>query len=158
MKSHCIRGHALAGDNLYVNPSGDRFCRICKRMSRVGRMPAVSLESRFWAKVERSEGCWRWTASLDGKGYGQFKRPNESRMVRAHRLAYELEVGPIPDGLHLDHLCRNRACVNPAHLEPVTPAENLRRRFDPPGLPASTVIEDGCPGHQAEANRTAPAA
>lgn len=93
-------------------------------------------EERFWAKVDR-EGpapdaaphlgpCWIWTGGLVGGGYGQFGVTGQWHK-RAHRYAYELVVGPIPDGLVLDHLCRVRCCVNPAHLEPVTQRENLMR-------------------------------
>lgn len=80
---------------------------------------------RFWVKVDRSESCWMWTAATNAYGYGYFRTPAGTRV--AHRIAYELLVGPIPDGLQLDHLCRSRRCVNPQHLDPVTQAENLRR-------------------------------
>jgi hypothetical protein len=70
-------------------------------------------------------GCWEWTASQTSGGYGSFTVPGLS--AQAHRVAYLLLTGPIPEGLHLDHLCRNKLCVNPDHLEPVTQAENNRR-------------------------------
>lgn len=71
--------------------------------------------------VDRETGCWIWRAGMGAAGYGM----NNSRA--AHRVMYERHKGPIPDGLVLDHLCRNPPCVNPDHLEPVTPGENTRR-------------------------------
>lgn len=93
-------------------------------------------ETRFWPKVDRSNGpdaCWIWRASFNPRGYAQFW--DKGRVLRAHRYAYELLVGPIPDGLQLDHLCRDKRCCNPAHLEPVTAKENVRR-----GVPFRTGV------------------
>lgn len=83
------------------------------------------LASRFWLRVHKTDDCWLWTSTLR-RGYGRFWIA-PGRFVPAHRFAYELLVGPIPEGLELDHLCRNPACVNPAHLDPVTHRENVRR-------------------------------
>jgi len=70
-------------------------------------------------------GCWEWSGSRTPQGYGRLSFDGEP--TYSHRLAYELFVGPIPQGLQIDHLCRNRACCNPDHLEPVSGAENLHR-------------------------------
>ena len=102
-----------------------------------GRWTSVTSEAdRFWSKVDRTDpaGCWMWLGQVNQWGYGHFRRtpradrPGPSATVKAHRFAYELLIGPIPAGLTLDHLCGRRACVRPDHLEPVTNAENLRRR------------------------------
>ena len=85
---------------------------------------------RFWAKVERGPiaECWTWKAGTFKTGYGSFfPGCRAAGSVLAHRWAYEHFRGPIPSGLELDHLCRNRRCVNPAHLETVTRMENMRR-------------------------------
>lgn len=104
---------------------------------------------RFWPKVNKNGPvpesrpdlgpCWLWLARLNNKGYGEFSF--DGRPQCAHRISFRLVVGAIPDGLELDHLCRIPACVNPAHLEPVTHQENIRR-----GLPAQ--LSAACPkGH-----------
>ena len=85
------------------------------------------LVARFWPKVRKTEGCWEWTGARSPGGYGQIRAAGRRRLLQAHRVAYELLRGPIPEGLTIDHLCRNPGCVNPAHLEPVTMRENLLR-------------------------------
>lgn len=83
---------------------------------------------RFWSKVAQVGNvceCWIWTAALNNAGYGAFGL--DGKIVRAHRLAYESTIGSVPVGLELDHLCRDRACVNPYHLEPVTHQVNMQR-------------------------------
>lgn len=82
----------------------------------------------FWAKVKKTDLCWLWMGARNQKGYGLYSAPNTAA---AHRVAYELLVGPIPEGLVLDHLCRNVRCVNPDHLEPVTIRENTARGLPP---------------------------
>lgn len=83
-----------------------------------------STEELFWAKVEKSEGCWNWTASTD-EGYGVFH--DNRRKLSAHRWSWLHHGGVIPDGFQLDHLCRNRRCVRPSHLEAVLPRDNTHR-------------------------------
>ncbi len=96
-----------------------------------------SLPARFWNKVEVSDaGCWEWTAARDPWGYGKFALKPERGTVFAHRLAYESLVGHIPPGLTIDHLCRVRNCVNPAHMEPVTVRVNTLRGDSPHAINA----------------------
>lgn len=94
------------------------------------------LSSRFWRKVDKGGpgGCWLWTANKNRGGYGFIKIDRRNRS--AHRVAYELSVGPIPDGLTIDHLCRVRHCVNPAHLEVVTKRTNTLRGTSPSAVHA----------------------
>ena len=84
-----------------------------------------TVENRFWRKVKKGLGCWEWTACKDSCGYGQFSLNGSNN--GAHRVSWEWANGKIPEGLQIDHLCRNPGCVNPKHLEPVTCKENTRR-------------------------------
>lgn len=88
-------------------------------------MSNPTLTDRFWSKVDQTEGCWNWTGSRDPGGYGRLFV--DRRNALAHRVSYELHVAPIPEGLTIDHLCRNTSCVNPDHLEAVTLLVNLAR-------------------------------
>jgi hypothetical protein len=107
-----------------------------------------TLLERFEAKVQRTDGCWLWTAKLNNRGYGLFNI--NKKMVAAHRVSYELYVGPIPEGHDIDHVksrgCTARHCVNPDHLEPVTHRENLLRGS---GFAAVNAAKTHCPrGHE----------
>lgn len=106
----------------------------------MSRWPVRSEEQRFFQKVQKTEGCWLWTAALS-HGYGRFMRDDRTA-AGAHRWSYEYHVGPIPDGLVLDHLCRTPACVNPAHLEPVTQGVNSTRRPVPTHCPQGHPFDE----------------
>lgn len=109
------------------------------------------VEPRFLAKVQKTETCWLWTAWIERNGYGRFWL--DGRQHGAHRVAYELYVGRIPDGLEIDHLCRVKHCVNPAHLEVVTPRENVRRMAA--HRTAYQHLRDSCPnGHPYDDSNT----
>lgn len=106
------------------------------------------LPARFWSKVSPCPmtGCWLWFACMQGDGYGSIKV--RGRMVLAHRFSYETLVTPIPVGLQLDHKCRVRSCCNPAHLEPVSTAENTRRGATGAVAAAHASVITHCPrGH-----------
>lgn len=92
----------------------------------------------FWSKVRKSDGCWEWTATKDRLGYGNFGLNGQMKI--AHRIAFELEVGPIPEGLEIDHRCHNRACVNPAHLRAVTRKQNVQNLSGPRRTSATGVL------------------
>lgn len=116
-------------------------CRDC-RIERNRQQIRQGFEDKFWARVRPTGFCWEWTGQLDAHGYGTVKTPDARTQSKAHRVSYELMVGPIPEGLVIDHLCRNTVCVNPDHLEPVTTAENTRRGL--PGMRRPTCYR----GHE----------
>lgn len=81
------------------------------------------VQRRFWAKVDKTETCWNWCAAIIRNGYGSYLIAG-NKTVLAHRFSYELSIGPIPDGMEIDHRCHNRRCVNPDHLRTVSHKQN----------------------------------
>jgi hypothetical protein len=120
-----------------------KIVRLSESLKRENKPPHFAAPIvRFAKKIEVDElsGCWHWTGALSVSGYGSFDGTS------SHRFIYEYLFGEIPDGLDLDHLCRNRKCCNPAHLEAVTRLENIRRA-------AATITH--CPrGHCYDAENT----
>lgn len=106
--------------------------------------------NRFRARVDETDTCWIWQGSLDADGYGRFSL--RGRAFQAHRISYTAAHGSIPEGLVIDHLCRNRACVRPDHLEPVTNAVNILRGVSFSAVNASKEFCDN--GHPFDAINT----
>ena len=105
-----------------------RMCMACAQSLATAAASVANSSStveKFDKYVAKGDSCWEWGGYRHGNGYGAIW--HEGKQVLVHRWSYEHFVGPIPDGLTIDHLCRNRACVNPAHMEPVTSRENTRR-------------------------------
>ena len=95
------------------------------------------IADRFWSKVNRTGSCWLWIGAVHSGGYGVFGIGDGTKTTYAHRWAYETLVGPIPDGLEVDHLCRTRNCVRVDHLELVTHKENILRGVGGPAINAA---------------------
>lgn len=135
-----------------TKPAGrEARCKTCFLAAQKGELPPKAAHpERFWEKVSKDTGCWEWQAARYPTGYGMYMLKKRPRY--AHRIAYELAIGPIPPGLEIDHLCRNRSCVRPDHLEPVTKAENILRSESPP---AQSARATECPnGHPWDAANT----
>jgi len=103
------------------------------------------IKDRIERRIEKTAGCWEWTGHINRWGYGLITLPRSThgayvngtpKSIGVHRAAYQVFVGPVPEGMQLDHLCRNRACCNPDHLEPVTLVENLARGESPSAINA----------------------
>ena len=97
-------------------------------------MKRKSAEERFWERTKKTPDCWHWTGAKNNWGYGSLGVNGIA--MGAHRFAYELLRGPIPQGLQIDHLCRTPSCVNPAHMEVVTEKENILRGISMPAINA----------------------
>lgn len=111
-----------------------------------GVYPRPPVETRFWAKVRKTDTCWIWTGKAHASGYSRIATPQG--VMYAHRFSYLLHVSPIPEGLVLDHLCRTPLCVRPDHLEVVTVRENTLRGV---GCFAENARKTHCPaGHLLE--------
>lgn len=114
-------------------------------MSR-DEVPALTVKGSYL--VNDKTGCWLWAGKIGPRGYGYVG----SNRRAAHRVSFEEHVGPIAEGLVIDHLCRNKLCVNPAHLEPVTPKENTLRGSGPSAM---NILKTHCPkGHEYSAENT----
>ena len=112
----------------FLASRGSEMCRACAASiasQQAARANETTTDSKFERYVDRRSGCWIWAGHRYSNGYGAIS--HERKQVLAHRWSYERFVGPIPAGLVIDHLCRNKSCVNPEHLEPVTSRENSRR-------------------------------
>jgi hypothetical protein len=145
--THCIHGHELTPENLYVGPK--RWgCRPCGRAYQARYLAGDTHKTtRTRRPLEElytvaESGCWEWNGYVNPNGYASMKRRSYAGRTTAHRVFYEELVGPIPEGMHLDHLCMNTICVRPDHCEPVTFEENQRR---------AAVARTHCPqGHPYE--------
>lgn len=135
----------LVKPSVFIRRGTVQFCsKSCRLIGTKASDPASRLEY-----IVDENGCWIWQKGFDEDGYGKLvDKRGKGTTVRAHRVSYEKFKGPIPEGLILDHLCRNPPCINPDHLEPVTHSINSRRGI---GFAAINAVKTHCPqGHPYE--------
>lgn len=139
----CGRSYVYRPTQRQIEQDSGWYCS--RRCFALWRCLPETVAARFWSYVDKSadNGCWLWTGTLDSSGYGRFAGNKQKHS--AHRFSFELANGSITETLTLDHLCRVRACVNPAHLEAVSNRENVLRGQ---GLTAVNARKTHCPrGH-----------
>lgn len=112
-------------DRHYAKDYAKRNPEKIRAKNRKGRKPRRSIDERFFDRIEKRGECWMWMGSVTNSGYGQL---HHAGTQGAHRVSHILFIGPIPPGYQVDHLCHEPLCVNPTHLEAVTPSVNQQRR------------------------------
>jgi hypothetical protein len=140
---HVYRNH---GDPLWVKPEVSALDRFMERVDKNGPTPDATLDPLI--RLKDPTPCWIWTSTVGGYGYGYYSFGGRKNLIQgmAHRFSWKLLVGDLREDQKLDHLCRNRKCVNPDHLEPVTNRENILRGASPS---ASHAKKTHCPsGHE----------
>lgn len=135
LKTECVNGHLYSDENTYWDPRGKRQCRTCRAESQRKQIRdegtsyrklherMLPWPDRFWINTKPKGACIAWTGTITPEGYGLYSGRY------AHRVSYELNGGTLIPGMHIDHKCFVRNCVNPAHLEQVTQVENVRRSW-----------------------------
>jgi hypothetical protein len=157
LETRCKNGHWRTKVNTYV-ARGRRCCRDCNRSGGRNKLTPEQALAQTNALFDKhafkpgfEDACWPWQGHVRLDGYGQISLGGRARL--AHRFGYQRYVGFIPGGLDLDHLCRNRRCVNPEHLEPVTVRTNVMRGET---LPAINAAKTHCKhGHEFTPENTA---
>lgn len=131
--TQCKHGHEYIAETTFVNKLGFKVCKTClydrRNAGKPVRLTQTTAE-RFWAKVEKADGCWEWRAARCPKGYGRFRHPDYKFMRRAHQVSYELTYGRLAPGLLIRHACDNPGCVNPTHLLSGTYQQNSQDAVD----------------------------
>ena len=170
LKNQAVRGRlkAVKDRGRYLTTDAWLQEYLASRGTRPQGRQARPPTERFLEKIEMVDGCAQWTGAVQGRGYGTFRVARQTggpmKTVLAHRFAYETFIGPVPDGLELDHICRNRRCVGvdqtgqplvPAHIEAVTHSVNVMRGATPGKTRARQGAKTHCPrGHPYDERNT----